>query len=218
MKLPKLYQFGFRFPKLTLFLSLVLTLLALKAASHLTIQNDLTSLLPQNSESVKGLEELKKYFGGSGYLIVTVEAEDPVLAAEFADAFEGELVQNPSILYVDAKTPVEFFKKRLWLYLNLEDLHEMEWRIDRARELEKKGVSSTFSNVMDFADPEDRPDLSFQDIFKKYEKHVGIELHERASDDKGQFLILRAKIKEQSEDLNLSRKLMGEVRGRWKPV
>ncbi len=205
----KLYQIALRFPKIVLILALLSTLWAIKASSKLNIETDMTGLLPQNTESVKNLGQLKNYFGGAGYLIVTLESQDVAMAQSFADVFNDRLQAHPSILYVDYKKPVDFFKKRLWLYLEMEDLKEIEWRVDRALELQKRGVSPTFSGMMDFADPEDRPDLTFQDIFEKYKKRAGTDLQERSGNDN--FIILRVKIKDNSENLNESRKLMADV-------
>ncbi len=210
MRFPKLYQAAVRFPKTVLVVSLVLTLVAAWAAGKLSIENDMTALLPRETESVRNLHQLKKFFGGAGYLIVALESADRNAAEGFADAFDLKLQAHPSILYVDSKAPVDFFKKRLWLYLDVEDLHEMEWRVDRAIELQKKGVSPTFAHIMDFAEPEDRPDLTFRDIFEKYKKRAGMEIQERAGD--GSMVLLRVKVKDNSENLDQNRRLMEDVR------
>lgn len=210
-RLPKLYQIGMKFPKSVLISLLLFTIFSFSGSSRLKVESDLTALLPKGTESVQSLNKLKDYFGGASYLFLTVESQNTKQAEEFADDLAARVEKHPSVLYVDYRRPVDYFKKRLWLYVDLPDLHEVEHRIDRALELEKKNVSSTFSGLADFADPEDRPDLTFEDIFQKYEKRAGTNLKELSTDSEGNFLILRVKPKENSEDIESSRRFIAEI-------
>ena len=60
----------FRRPALTLAGVGVFTALALFAGRNLTVDADLSELLPDSFPSVQALELLKKRFGGVGYLVV----------------------------------------------------------------------------------------------------------------------------------------------------
>lgn len=207
------YRVGIRYPRTVLLLSLVLTSLALLVARHLRIQNDLVSLLPQEMESVKGLNQLKADFGGWGHLVVTVEATDPVVAGRFADRLARRFEQHPAVQYVDYRRPFGYFQKRQWLYLDLDDLREVEHRIDRARQLEKEGKSPVFSKATEFlTNPEDRLDLSFSDMIRKYERRYGMESREVVASDDGKFLILRVKLKENPQNFDATKNLVNDFR------
>ena len=212
LRLPKMYHWGIRFPKTVLIGAFLLTVLSFVGAKKLRVINDFTSLLPEETESVRSLHELKDHFGGTGFLIVAVEAATPDLARGFADEFARRAEGHPSVLYVDYRRPVDYFKKRQWLYFDLKDLREMERRVDRALELQKKGGSPVFSSLMDFADEEDAPDLGFDDIFEKYRKKTGWQSEEVVSADEGKFVVLRIKARENPQDIDAGRALMNDFR------
>ncbi len=208
----KLFHLGLRFPKTVLFLVLVSVSLSFFAASRLRVENDLMSLLPGNLDSVKALRTLKDHFGGLGYLFVTVESEWPETSADFAERFSAEIAKVPNVLYVDYKRPVDYFLGRKWLYLDQADLKEVEHRLDRAAKLKVEGLNPVFNFLMDFADIEDRPDLTFGDIFGKYEKKFGGHLQEISQDGDGRLVFFRVKLKENPQNFESTKRFMGEIR------
>ncbi|MCE9626151.1 MAG: hypothetical protein K8R69_12000, partial [Deltaproteobacteria bacterium] len=154
-ELPKLYQLGLAFPKTVLLVSFLVTLLSVIAVSKLTFNSDFASLLPQKTESVRNLNQMEKSFGSYGYVVLTVEGAKNEVAEDFAKRLADVVGKLPEIDYVDYVRPVQFFKDRQWFYLEMEDLQEIERRIDRSLELETKGVSPVFNDLMDFADESD---------------------------------------------------------------
>lgn len=208
----KLFHLGLRFPKAVLFFTLVSVVVSFIAASRLRVENDLMSLLPGDLESVKALRMLKDHFGGLGYLFVTVESEWPESSADFAERFSAEIAKVPNVLYVDYKRPVDYFLDRKWLYLDQADLKEVEHRLDRAAKLKVEGLNPVFNFLMDFADIEDRPDLTFSDIFEKYEKKFGGHLQEISRDGDGRFIFFRVKLKENPQNFESTKRFMGEIR------
>jgi len=209
---PRIYRWALRYPLWTLGLCILVSFLSFLSARQLKIENNLLSLLPSQSETVQNLKELQNSFGGRGSLVVGVESPDPQVADQFAELFAQRIEGHPDVHFVEFRHPVDFFKKRQWLYLDVDDLLEMERRVARSVELEKKGVSAAFHHLMDFADPDDSPDLSFQDILGKYKKRMGLETsQEVSSNEEGTFLIIRVKAKEHAENLDASRKLIGEI-------
>lgn len=211
MRLPKLYQIGIRWPAAVLLASLVLTVLAFFQLKKLPIVTDLTTLLPKQTGSVKNLERFKKNFGGLGYLVIVVEGDDPAAAEDFAGKLAKRIEGSESVRYVEFQPPREYFSERQWLYLDVSDLLEMERRTDRALQLQKKGVSPVFNDLMDFGDPEDRPDLTFEDIRKKYKDRFG-QWENGVADGKNKFFLLWVKPKESSTDIEGSRKLLAEMK------
>ncbi|MDX1386616.1 MAG: MMPL family transporter, partial [bacterium] len=211
----KIYRLGLRFPRTVFILSLLATLLAFGAAKNLRIENNLSTLLPKSFESVQALQAMEESFGGLGFLVLAVEGEDPKKTVEFSDLFVDEIEGLPGVQYVDYRRPIDFFKERQWLYFDMEDLHEMESRLDRSLELQKFGVSPYFSDLMDFADPEDNPDLTYEDIRKKYEEkqgfNFGSESAERTISDEGKFIAFRVKTKAHQQNLEAGEAVIAEI-------
>ena len=214
IRIPQIYRLSIRYPKTVLLFVTLLTILSLRLASRLEVESDLAALLPKKTDSVQSLEFLKQSLGGFSYLFVTIESPNISLSSEFAERFVSLMEQHPSVAYVDFHHPIDFFKKRFWLYLDISDLKEIEQRVTRALVLEKEGFSSTFSNMMDFANAEERPNLNFDDILAKYKKRAGMNVEEVSTDNEGNLLVLRVKVKEDAENMAASRKFVSEIRQR----
>ncbi len=211
IRIPKLYQLAVRFPVLVLLLILFVSAFSLHYAKKLHVEGDLTALLPKNTESVRNLQEMRKYFGGRGYLAVSVEGNNTTQVKQFANLFATRIEKLPEISYVDYQPPVQFFEQRQWLFVDVKDLEEIEKRVTHSLALEKQGVSTAFNDLTDFADPENRPDLEFKDILSKYEKKAGIEAKKNNTNEEGTFIVLKVKAKEHAENVDSSRKLISDL-------
>jgi predicted RND superfamily exporter protein len=210
-KLPKIYHLGLRYPGWVLAVALMLGVLSWHYAKGLVIETDFASLLPEKSEAVQNFRILNESFGSLGFLYATVESENKSSAQEFAKQFALSLESLPEIRFVEIDWPVEFFQKRKWLYLDLEDLKEMDRRLDRALDLAKEGVSPTFAPLMSFADEEDKPDLSFKDIRKKYEERFGKNFNSRQTFQDKDFIVLRIRPVRGSGSIDANKALMAQV-------
>lgn len=209
--MPKLYSIGARFPKAVLAAAAFLAVLSLWAARGLKIENDLASLLPRNLESVRAMNELRDAFGGLGHLMVVVESPDPARAERFADRLEREIAGHPEVHYVVHRRPVEFFRDRLWLFADTEDLLEVERRIEHASELEKKGVSPVFNDLMDFADEDGRIDLTFDDLIQKYRGRFGLGVRAEVATEDGTLRVLQVKLKSNPQSLDHTKRFLADV-------
>ncbi|HSA59853.1 MAG TPA: MMPL family transporter [bacterium] len=212
MILLRLFNIGIRFPRAVLVLTAVLTCVSILAAKKLHIENDLAALLPKQIESVRGLETLKARFAGLGHLLVVVESPESRTTERFAGLLEARLAGRPDVSYVEGRAPVDFFEKRGWLYIDLEDLREVEARVDRAAALEKKGLSPVFNGLMDFADDEDRIDLSFKDLQDKYRRRFGFKGDGTVSSEDGALRVLKVKLKSNPQSLDETRRFLADVR------
>lgn len=172
----------------------------------------MTDMVPKEETSVRNADQYRLYFGGMSYLILTVEGDDPATTENFSDAIANRLKNFPAVEYINYRQPVDFFLKRKWLYLDLEDIRKIGERVDRILSLEKKGVSLIFSDIMDFADPENRPDLSFPDIFEKYKKKPWVA-PKYAADESGKLIVLRAKIRDSDANMESASALVNEIKG-----
>lgn len=210
--MPKLYSIGARFPKAVLFVAAFLSIFSLWLASRLKIENDLASLLPRDLASVRAMNELRETFGGLGHFMVVVESADPERAERFADRLEKDFSALPEVNYVVHRRPVAFFRDRLWLFADTEDLLDVERRIDRASALEKKGVSPVFNDLMDFADSEDRIDLGFDDLIQKYRDRFGLGVRAEVATEDGTLRVLQVKLKNNPQSLDRTKKLLADFK------
>ncbi len=211
MRFLSIYRLGLRYPIWVLSFCALLSLGALYLAKQLKIETDFSRLLPENKASVKNFKKMKETFGSMGFLVITVDSNRAAVSEDFADQLVEKVARLDQVRYVDFRRPVDFFKSRQWLFIDTEDLKEMEKRIDRSLELQEQGVSPIFSDLMDFADPKDRPDLTFEDIKQKYQDEMGSDREELSTGKEGKFLVIKIRSKQGSEDFDSNAKLLAQV-------
>lgn len=132
------------------------------------IETDIAALIPKDYPSVKTLEEIKSRIGGVGSLVVLVECEDYERSKRFAEDLAAELqseVYAEYVNYVDYKADVGFFRDNALLYMDFEDLEEIQFRIEDRIAEEKLKLSPLHISLGDGEE-----ELDFSDIEKKYEE------------------------------------------------
>ncbi len=137
------------------------------------LETDIASLIPEHYPSVQTLEDIKARLGGVGSMVVLVECDDFSLSRRFVDDLVVELKAEKYwkyVNYVDYKRDVDFFKDNALLYMDLEDLEEIQVRIDDRIRQEKLKLSPLFFRLDDV---EDEEALDFSDIEAKYEEDGG---------------------------------------------
>ena len=141
------------------------------------LETDIASLIPEYYPSVKTLEDIKARLGGVGSLVVLAECGDFTASRQFVEDLAVELKAEKYwkyVNYVDYKREVDFFKENALLYMDLEDLDEIQLRIDDRIRQEKLKLSPLFFKLDD--DEGDEP-LDLSDIEAKY-KEDGDRGHE----------------------------------------
>ena len=198
-------------PLLALALAAALTALGGWPVSRLTLETNLTSLLPRSFESVAGLGELKVKFGGIGYVAVAGHGTDQANLERFADELAPKIQALPGIRFVEHRRASGFFGDRALYYMTVADLEEIEARI-RAREKyerrQKNPMYISFEN-------ERVPSLDFSDIEARYGEQSARRLAGDGSDyylsAEERMVILLAKPQENSTDLAYARQVVGQV-------
>ncbi len=177
--------------------------------SRISIQADLKELLPQDFDSVRGIEELKKKFGGIGYLLLGIEVNDPDDAFAFLKVLAPELSKIPEVLYVNTRRPTDFFLNHLPFYLEIDDLKRIEQRLEEKKEEMKKGANPIFDALIFSLD--EGP--NFDDIIAKYKKREGFDLSatEYYRNPEGTFFAALIKPAVLSSDIQASRRLVASV-------
>ena len=111
-----------RRPVLALLIAAALTALGALGAARLTLNTDLTDLLPRSFESVQDLEKLKEKFGGIGYVAVAGYDTDQARLQRFADEMAPKIEALPGIRFVEYKrearssrsAPSTTCRSRIW--------------------------------------------------------------------------------------------------------
>ncbi len=155
-----------------IFLSSLLTIFCSYYVYRLVyrLETDIAALLPKDYNSIKTLNDIKARVGGVGSLIVLVECEDYESSKRFAEDLAQELegdAYGQYVNYVDYKRDIDFFKDHALLYMDLEDLEEIHFRIDERIVQEKAKLSPLYIHL----DEDGEEILDFSDIETKYKEN-----------------------------------------------
>lgn len=150
---------------------LVCTLLSLGAgyfAAQLRIKADSADLLPDDYVSVRELNRIKSRVGGIGPLMIIVTGNDLNASVRFLHALADALEGSGLISSIIRGRNSDFLSRNRLLYMDLEDLEEIEYRVEDHIDLQKARQSPLY---MPLDDEEEEGDLSFSDIQEKYGKY-----------------------------------------------
>lgn len=146
-----------------------LTLLATVGARRLTLDTDLSHLLPPDLPSVRALDQLEARFDGIGYVVVVGRGAPPETLRRFADDVAPRLEALDTVRYVEARRPVDFLRDRAAYFLELADLQTVQARVE-AREQHERQQRNPMYLDLEEADP---PPLDFRDLEAKYRREAG---------------------------------------------
>ena len=99
------------------------------AIQRFKIKTSLTALLPENSESVRVLQEVKKTKGSTDNMIIILENNNTNNLKEFAKIIHDKLLGDPLILTAEYHRNIKFIKDRILFHVPLKDLEEMEVKL-----------------------------------------------------------------------------------------
>ena len=132
------------------------------------IKTDFADLLSDDYVSVSELNRIKSRIGGIGPLMVVITSDDLDAAVSFMLVLADSLEHSPlisSVSRLDSKK--DLLEKNRLLYMDLEDLREVNRRLDEHIELQKLKQSPLY-----FAfDDEEEQVLDFADIEAKYQQN-----------------------------------------------
>ncbi|SEU35866.1 efflux RND transporter permease subunit [Stigmatella erecta] len=185
----------------------------------LTLNADLTALLPRSFSSVQDLEKLRKRFGGQGNVVVAGLGAEPEALKRFADDMAPQLAQLAEVRYVNYQRPRPFFEEHALYYVDVPDLKTIQERIDARILWEKQQANPLFVRL----DEEPAPSLDFSDIEQKYtggasQRFAGTGSGQGSAagelyylDPEERMVVLLLKPKGSSADLNYAKKVVGQV-------
>jgi len=162
---------------------LLLALLATVVGGYFTsrlyadLRSSIEELLPENAPSVVAARTLGPKLHNVTHLSIVFEGKDGDAIARLSDDVVRRLAKLPkgmvdSVEYrTDAQS--EFMHRFGPLYLHLDDLKEIQRRIDARVAWEKK-KANPLMDLLGEDDPGPSPPLDFSDIEKKYEAATGL--------------------------------------------
>jgi predicted RND superfamily exporter protein len=213
--LVRLAETSYGRPFVALLLALILTGGLSVPLFGLTLDAELTALLPEDSTAWADMQELERRYGGLGFLIVVAwGAESDEALEEFATEYARKLEALPQVKFVTYDKPVEFFKDRGLYYLDEPDLQTIHDRLKARIKFEKNQRNPLYFDLED----EEPPSLDFSDLQDKYKERGGGG-GDGAADERfyidrqaGRCLLL---VKPDGEGANLdfAHKLLADVEG-----
>ncbi len=145
--------FGYRRPWPVIAGALLLSLLAYGGARRLSLDGDLAKLLPESFPSVTGLDELRRRFGGIGYVCVVARDDDPAQLERLAEELSPALEALPQVRYVEKRRPVEFFTERALFYLDTPTLERLAGQLEARLRWEKRRRNPLYVDLEDAEPP-----------------------------------------------------------------
>ena len=190
---------------LSLILVLSLTLASLPFLLRLEVKPNFQNLLSENHQSVKNIKKLTEIYGGEGFLIIGLERGEKEHLIKFAQKIAELSQTKSSINYVVHRIDADFFKKKILLYMELEDLKKIEKRINKK-----------INEVIDQANPfyidfENKKSYKFSidDIRDKYDPKIYYK--EYLMDKSQTSLICLLKPNGSPNDVGFNRQLIRDV-------
>ncbi len=175
----RLVAFLVRERRPVLLLALLLTIVGGYFTSRLygDLRSSVEELLPESAPSVVAARTIGPKLHNVTHLSVVFEGRDGDAIARLAEDVVARLRRLPPSMVesVEFRTDAqsEFMHRFGPLYLHLEDLKEIQRRIDARVAFEKK-KANPLMDLLGENDPGPAPPLDFSDIEKKYESATGL--------------------------------------------
>lgn len=149
-------------PWLALLIAFGITAASVYAGSKLAIRSNIEDLFPEHTPNVILAKQARARMPGSSQIIVALASPDKEANIRFMTDLHDLLKADPEIDSIEFKRDISFFKKNAALFLPLEDLKELDRKLQKAIQ---KAVSDEFS--LEEAEESDAPEPtdSFDDGF-----------------------------------------------------
>jgi len=138
-------------------------------ATKLRIKADSADLLPQDYDSVRELNRIKKRVGGIGPLMIVITGEDLDRCVDFLHVLADSLEENPLVSSVIRGKNHDLMSRNRLLFMELSDIEEIYSRVDEHIDLQKLKRSPLYFAL----DEEEATSLDFSDLEEKYDRHEG---------------------------------------------
>jgi predicted RND superfamily exporter protein len=165
----KIFQHLHRRPRTVLALAFLLSLAALVPLKRLERRMSFADLLPQEFESVRSWKQIGEKFGGLGHLAIVVHSDDSAANGRAVEFLADHLRTHPDVNILEYKTEAEFYKAHKLLYITLDDLKEVDKRLETGLYLSRKKRNPLILDLLDEEEKESTLEAtSLDDLERKY--------------------------------------------------
>lgn len=170
-----------RYPGLVVVVLAALAVLGGSYAIRLTIDSDISKLLPPDYQSVKALEKLRDTVGGESEASVVIESPSFEDNKRFAEALipkvlalKGEGRDEPYFTHVDYRKDVSFLQQNALYFATAEELDSLENHLQSKIEEAKLEANPFFFDLED-EEEEVGPDSAEIALMIAYDRLIGQE-------------------------------------------
>jgi predicted RND superfamily exporter protein len=145
------------------------TLWALVPLRDFGVRASAIDLLPSEWESVRAWKSFGNKFGSAGHLAIVVHSPNPALNAATVETLARELGKHPDVNFLEYRTEAEFYRRHKLLYISLEDLREVERRVETGFWLNRSKHNPLITSLLEGDEKTKAFDAAgFEDLEAKY--------------------------------------------------
>jgi predicted RND superfamily exporter protein len=145
------------------------TLWALVPLRNFSVRASAIDLLPSEWESVRAWKSFGNKFGSAGHLAIVVHSKDPALGAAVVEKLARDLDKRGDVNFLEYRTEAEFYRRHKLLYISLEDLREVERRVETGFWLNRSKHNPLITSLLEDTEKTRAFDAAgFEDLEAKY--------------------------------------------------
>lgn len=199
-----------------LLLAALISWFSFDLAKGLKLNADITSLMPDGVPSVTNLRQVIKKTGGYSSVMVMVVSPDADAALRYLEDLRTEVLKFDWAASAEYAEDTAVFEHNRLIYVDQEDLREIDRRLAERIDYEKKNLKFSVDNtpveINIRGSGGDVPPLHFDDIEEKYTgKKAGSKKTNLFRNDKGDLTIMVVFPEGSVTDVNFSMNIMNDL-------
>ncbi len=185
-------------------------------AKELKLDANIISLMPEGEQSVENLQTVIEKTGGYSNAMILVESPDRDAALQFLSDLRAEILQLDWVGSAEYSEDTAIFEKNKMLFLETNDLQEIDRRLAARLDYEKKHlkfkVEDTPVEISIRGTKHRAPSLDFDDIEQKYEGEKDkTEKQKLFQNDAGDLIILVVMPKGGTTNVSYSKRIISQL-------
>ncbi len=208
-----------KFPVLIFFISFIFMIIAFYFSTKIQINASFRSLLPKDHAVLQTLDEANQIFNHRDIVLICVRSNSFKKGKDFVKNVSKKLKQYSELKEIYYKSPMSFFREKVLLYLDIEDLNKIYKRLNKKINYEKK--KGRLGLLLDEL-VEDDPGFTYDDILSKYTKRLNFDYDKSksiflvrkkilANGENSYIFLIIAKPKESALSIAYSQTLISQI-------
>jgi predicted RND superfamily exporter protein len=133
------------------------------------VRASVTDLLPSEWESVRAWKSFGNKLGSAGHLAIVVHSPDAAANASAVERLAGEIEKRRDVNFLEYRTEAEFYRHHKLLYITLDDLREIERRVETGFWLNRSKHNPLITSLLEGNEKAQAFDgAGFEDMEAKY--------------------------------------------------